>query len=341
MDGNDRMTSIGVRRTLKDVAELAGVSPMTASRALRGIGTVAPELAQRVHAAAAALHYVPDPAARALASAHSRSVIVLVPSLANAVFIDLLEAAQAVLAPAGYQVLIGSTHYSRDEEEELLRTYLAHRPSGMLVTGFERSEAARRLIEDSAVPCVFMMELTDAPGVHCVGLSQEAAGEAVTAHLLATGARRVGYVAAQLDARTLQRAEGYRRALRAAGCYDPALELLSPARSSLRLGGELFLEFLERHPDIDALFFCNDDLAQGALLEALRHGIRIPERVRVAGFNDLDGAGCSVPRLTTVRTPRALIGELAATMALALMRGERVGRTAVDVGFELIVRESA
>lgn len=327
--------------TLQDVAALAGVSPMTASRALRGFDSVAPELAERVRAAADQLQYVPDPAARALASARSRSVVVLVPSLANTVFIDLLEAVHEVLAPAGYQVLIGNTHYARDEEEKLLRNYLAHRPSGMLITGFERNEAARRLIESSHVPCVYLMELTDAPGVHCVGLSQVAAGEAVTRHLLGGGRGRVGFVAAQLDARTMQRAEGYRRAMQAAGCYDPALELLSPARSSVMLGGQLFTDYLRRHPDVEALFFCNDDLAQGALLEALRTGVKVPEQLRVAGFNDLEGSECTVPRLTTVRTPRAEIGRRAATMLVRMMRGEAVPVASVDVGFELVCRESA
>jgi LacI family gluconate utilization system Gnt-I transcriptional repressor len=341
MSTSDRAGRAGGRHTLQDVAERAGVSPMTASRALRGVGRVDPALAERVREAAAELQYVPDPAARALASARSSSVVVLVPSLANTVFVDLLEAVHEVLAPAGYQVLIGNTHYSRDEEEKLLRNYLAHRPSGMLVTGFERSEAARRLIEGSGVPCVYLMELTTAPGVHCVGLSQFEAGEAVTRHLLERGRRRIGFVAAQLDARTMQRGEGYRSVLQAAGRYDPALELLSPARSSIGHGAALFREFLARHPDADAIFFCNDDLAQGALMEALRLGIRVPEQVMVAGFNDLEGSDCSVPRLTTIRTPRAEIGRRAAAMLLTLMRGGRLAQTAVDVGFELVVRESA
>lgn len=341
MSANDRPGRSGGRHTLQDVAARAGVSAMTASRALRGVGRVDPALAERVREAAATLQYVPDPAARALASARSSSVVVLVPSLANTVFIDLLEAVHDVLAPEGYQVLIGNTHYSRDEEEQLLRNYLAHRPSGMLVTGFERSEASRRMIEASGVPCVYLMELTNAPGVHCVGLSQLAAGQAVTRHLLTRGRRRIGFVAAQLDPRTMQRAEGYRRALQEVGCYDPGLELLSPARSSVGLGAALFKDYLERHPDVDAIFFCNDDLAQGALLEALRQGIRIPEQVLIAGFNDLDGSDCSFPRLTTIRTPRAEIGRRAASMLLQLMRGGRVGQSAVDVGFELVVRESA
>ena len=103
------------RVTLADVAALAGVSPITVSRALRGERTVDPVLAERVKAAAAELRYMPDPAARALASRHSSHVAVLIPMLSNALFVDLLEAVQRTLRPVGYQTLIGSTHYDPDE----------------------------------------------------------------------------------------------------------------------------------------------------------------------------------------------------------------------------------
>ncbi|TAH41427.1 MAG: LacI family DNA-binding transcriptional regulator [Betaproteobacteria bacterium] len=340
MKTTERKTRATGRATLSDVARAAQVSPITASRVLRGVDTVDPELAERVRNAAAALGYVPNPAARALASARSDTVAVLVPSLSNRVFIDVLEAIYRILQPAGYEVLIGNSHYDRDEEERLLRNYLVHRPSGLIVTGFDRTEAARRLIEASGTPCVHLMELAHAPSVYCVGLSQSDAGAAVARHLLDRGRRRVAFVAAQLDPRTLQRGEGFRRVLIDEGCYDPALELLTPAPSSMALGGELLVSLLERHPDVDGIFFCNDDLAQGALLEALRRGIAVPQRVAVVGFNDLEGAAHMVPRLTTIRTPREEMGQRAAALLLAAMRGEPVKMPAVDVGFELVARES-
>ena len=121
------------------------------------------------------------------------------------------------------------------------------------------------------------MGTTDAAGVYCVGFSQVEAGAALTRHLLARGRRRIAFVAAQLDPRTMQRAEGYRRALREAGCYDAKLELLSPERSSIALGARLLTELLATRDGIDAVFFCNDDLAQGGLLAAQRLGIRVPK----------------------------------------------------------------
>lgn len=329
------------RVTLADVAALAGVSPITVSRALRGERTVDPALAERVREAATQLRYVPDPAARALASRHSSHVAVLIPMLSNALFVDLLEAVQRTLRPAGFQTLIGITHYNPEEEEQLLREQLLHRPAGLLVTGIDQNTATRELMSHSGVPCVHVMALCTDPGQFSVGFSQRDAGEAITRHLLDRGRRRIAFVAAQLDPRTLQRAEGYRRCLQAAGCHDPALEVLSPLPSSMALGGTLFEQLLRTHPDCDAVFFCNDDLAQGGLLAALRLGIAVPGRVAVAGFNDLSGSDQMLPPLTTVATPRHAIGEAAARMLLGLMRGQPPQQHCIDLGFELRLRSSS
>jgi LacI family gluconate utilization system Gnt-I transcriptional repressor len=328
------------RITLQDVARSAGVSPITASRALRGERGVAGDLVGRVKAAAAELGYVPDPAARALASQRGTQVPVMVPLLSNALFVDVVEAVHRELLPHGYQPLIGVTHYDPIQEEQLLRGYLAHRPAGLLLTGFDRTEAARQMVAAAGIPCVFLMELTTAPGVHCVGFSQHDASYAIVRHLLGRGRRRVAFIAAQLDPRTLQRAEGYRHGLREAGLYDARLELLSPQPSSMQLGGELFKDLLRSRPDVDAICFCNDDLAQGGLLAALRLGVAVPQQIAVAGFNDLSGSDQMLPPLTTVRTPRRAVGEAGARTLLALLRGDPSVTTRTDLGFELVVRGS-
>ncbi len=329
------------RVTLADVAKLAGVSPITVSRALRGERAVDPELVARVQLAVEQLGYMPDPAARALASRHSSHVAVLIPLLSNALFVDLLEAVQRTLRPAGYQTLIGITHYDIGEEEQLLREQLLHRPAGVLVTGMERSEATRKLIAGSGVPCVHLMEVSEVPGVYSVGFSQQSAGVAMTEHLLARGHRRIAFAAAQLDPRTLQRRDGWRQAMEAAGCFDPELEWLRTDPSSLALGGEMFEDIVRSGKAVDAIFFCNDDLAQGALLAALRLGVSVPGSMAVAGFNDLTGSDQMCPPLTTVRTPRAEVGTEAARMLLALMAGKAVSNPCVDLGYELVVRGSA
>jgi LacI family transcriptional regulator, gluconate utilization system Gnt-I transcriptional repressor len=336
----DRPRATG-RVTLNDVAAAAGVSPITVSRALRGTRAVDADLVKQVERAARKLGYVPDPAARALASQVSNTVAVLVPLLSNTLFVDLIEAVQSTLMSAGYQTLIGVTHYNAEEEERLLRSYLAHRPAGFLLTGFDRTRASQQLLARSGVPAVHMMENLLAPDTYSVGFSQQAAGEAITNHLLSRKRKRIAFVGAQLDARVRQRLDGYRLAMRKAGLYDADLELLDPSRSSIGLGAALFEKLIDTHRDIDGIFFCNDDLAQGGLLAALRRGVRVPQKIAVAGFNDLAGSDQMPPPLTTIRTRRTEIGMESANLLLKLMRREPVPNTAIDVGYELVVRESA
>lgn len=328
------------RVTLADVAQLAGVSPITVSRALRGERAVDPALVARVKDAANKLGYVPDPAARALASRHGSHVAVLIPMLSNALFVDVLEAVQRTLRPAGYQTLIGITHYDLAEEEQLLREQLQHRPAGLLVTGLDRSDATRALIAHSGVPCVHMMELSNAPGVYSVGLSQADAAAAMTRHLLERGHHRIAFAAAQLDPRTLQRLDGWRQQMASAGLHDPRLEWRNPAPSSMAIGALMFEQIVAQKPAVDAIFFCNDDLAQGALLAATRLRIAVPRRVAIAGFNDLTGSDQMLPPLTTVRTPRAEIGEAASRLLLMLMRGEAPKSPSLDLGYQIVVRGS-
>ena len=131
-----------------------------------------------------------------------------------------------------------------------------------------------------------------------------------------------------------------RQALQAAGRYDATLEWLNPAGSSLSLGARMFEQIMGQQPAVDAIFFCNDDLAQGALLAALRLGIAVPQRVAIAGFNDLTGSDQMLPPLTTVRTPRAEIGQAAGQMLVALMQGETVATPRIDLGYTLQIRQS-
>ncbi|KPY33360.1 Gluconate utilization system GNT-I transcriptional repressor [Pseudomonas syringae pv. primulae] len=328
------------RPTLNEVARLAAVSPITASRALRGVTAVAPELVEKVRAAAQSLGYVANPAARALASSCSQTVVVLVPSLSNQLFIETLEAIQDVLRPRGLDVVIGNYHYSPEEEEKLLRNHLVNRPRGILLTGLDRTPASHQMLEASGIPCVHMMELDPRQGAYSVGFSQEQAGAQAALHLLGRGRTRLAYMAAQLDTRVLQRGAGFRQVLEDAGLFDAELQVTTPLPSSIGLGGELFARLLDEHPDVDGIFFCNDDLAQGASLEALRLGVAVPQRVSLVGFNDLPGSAHMVPRLTSIRTPRQEVGQRAAQVLLGLLDG--VSQQArVDLGFELVARESS
>ncbi|MBF6631955.1 MAG: LacI family DNA-binding transcriptional regulator [Comamonas sp.] len=339
--GRVRSSRASGRVTLSDVAKATGVSAMTVSRALRGERRVQPALAEQITRTAQQMGYVPDPAARALASQKSNQVLVLVPLLSNALFVDVLDAIHRVLFAAGLHPLIGVTHYDPAEEEQLLRTYLPLRPAGLLLTGFDHSPAGQELLDKSGIACVHMMELSQGDGPLSVGFSQEDAGARITMHLLERGYRRIAFCAGQLDARVRQRAQGWKRALQQHGLHDADLEYLWPQPTSMALGAELLGAVRLKDPTVDAIFFCNDDIAQGALLEALRQGIKVPEQVAIVGFNDLAASAQMVPPLTTIRTPRKEIGAESARLLLRLLRNETIDKRQVDLGYELVVRKSS
>ena len=263
----------------------------------------------------------------------------LVPSLSNAVFVETIAGVQDCVGPAGYQLLIGNTGYSPARQAELLSAYLAHAPDGFLVAGIDDSNTVRRHLTASGVPLVHMFDLVS-PDEWSVGFSQRKAGHAIGAHLIERGVRRPGFIAAQLDPRTMQRRAGYRRALREAG-LDASLEVLTKEPSSVGLGGALLRELLEAAPDCDAVFCCNDDLALGALFECRRSGLSVPRELAIVGFNDLPFAAVSSPSITTVATPRYEVGFEAARMLLQIVDGAVPERGRIDLGFELVVRESA
>ena len=327
------------RATLADIATRVGVSSITVSRAINTPHLVSEELRTQIDAVIADIGYIPNRAARALARARSDSVAVLIPSLSNTVFTDLLAGVRDVLHAHGYRTLIGDTRYSPAEEENLFRAYLEHSPDGVLLTGFDQTPLIRQLLEKSRIPVVHMMELAQ-PESYCVGLNQFDAGHAMASHLLSRGYRRIGFLGAQLDPRVMQRFYGYRHALQEAGLPFGAGVILDPTPSSIGLGVGMLDRLLKQAPDCDAIFCCNDDLALGVLFESQRRGIRVPEQLAVAGFNDLAASAWVSPSLTTIATPRYGIGHAAATMLLQRMKGETPAASNIDLGFSLVVRES-
>lgn len=328
------------RATLEEVAALAGVSTMTASRALSQPQLVSEATRTKVEQAVAELGYVPNRAARALASAQSRVIVALVPSLSNVVFTAVLDGIHDALEPGQYQLLIGNTHYDDAEEEKLLRTYLQSNPDGILLSNLTHSQPVARMLAGSRIPSVSMMDLADGTEQLSVGFSQLDAGYAMTRHLIERGYRRIAFIGAQLDERTLRRADGYRQAMQAAGLADPRLEVMVPDPSTIELGAALMQRTRETLPDCDAVFCCNDDLAHGAIYYCQRHRIRVPQDVAIAGFNDLPASAWMVPALTTIDTPRYRIGHEAASLLLEMIAGREPPERRIDLGFTLRARES-
>jgi LacI family gluconate utilization system Gnt-I transcriptional repressor len=326
------------RNTLADVARLAGVSAVTVSRALRRPNMVSSVLRHRIDDAVAELAYVPDVAASRLASARTYSVGVIVSSLSNGVFANYLRALQDTLLPAGFQAVVFSSRYSAAEEEQVIATLIGQHPEAIIIVGIDQTPHARRLLERSGVPVVQTFELTDNPIDINVGLSQSEAGYAASRFLIDQGHRRIGFIAARMDARATARMAGYRRAMEEARLDTQGLVSTTLRPSSAAAGSELLGAILDSRPDIEALFCCDDNLALGALFECQRRSIAVPERVSIIGFNDLDFAACAYPPISSVATPRYEMGRLAAEIVIIIETGERPAERRVDLGFAIRAR---
>lgn len=329
------------RVTINDVAHEAGVAPITVSRALNQPDTVSAALRERITEAVDSLGYVPNRVAGSLASASTRVVPVIVPSLSNAVFIEVVDGIQAVLEHHGYQILLGNTEYDLDREADLVQTLLGWAPAGAVIAGLRHHDRTRELLRRWGRPLVEIMECGEPAIDMNVGLSHYDAGAAMAKHLLERGYRRIGFVGArpQQDYRAEQRLTGFRRVLDEAGIgLNFVLTYEEP--TAIALGARAFAEIEQQRPDAEAVFFANDDLAVGAILEAQRRRIPIPERLAIAGFNGLSLGEQVTPRLTTIVSPRYQMGRVAADMLIARLEGKEIPARQVNVGFELAVRES-
>lgn len=325
---------------LSDVARTAGVSVATVSRALRSPDLVAPATLKQVHAAVTALGYVPNPAAQALASARSKVIGVIIPSVTNAVFAELLRGVMDATEATPFKPQFVNTRYLSAREDELVRLFATQRPAGMIVAGIDQSGDAREALAGMGCPVVQVMEAGPDPIDMMIGCSQTDGARAAVAHLVGQGYRRIGFLGARMDPRAQRRLQGYRAELEAAGLAAPARVLTTPQPSGVTVGRRLMADFLAMHPEADAVFCNNDDIALGALFECVRRGIRVPAQMGIAGFNDLDMAQGAEPGITSVRTHRYEMGFQAVRMIAAATEGMRPDPAAVDLGFTLIVRDS-
>lgn len=299
--------------TLRDVSEASGVSEMTVSRVLRNRGDVSAATREKVLTAAKALGYVPNKIAGGLASQRVNLVAVVIPSLSNLVFPDVLGGISAELDDTGLQPVIGVSNYSPAREEMVLYDMLSWRPSGVILAGLEHSRASIAMLESAGIPIVEIMD-TDGQGIDTlVGISHIRAGRDMAAKILAAGYRRIGFVGTHMpeDHRARKRLVGFEEGLGEAGVTLEAREYYQGG-SSLLKGRELTERILSRAPDLDFLYYSNDMIGAGGLLWCLDHGYDIPNQIGLAGFNGVDLLDGLPVRLTTTDARRVEIGRRAA-----------------------------
>jgi LacI family gluconate utilization system Gnt-I transcriptional repressor len=313
------------RITLDDVAALAGVTKITVSRFLREPDRVAAPTAARIRDALADTGYVRNKQAELLASGRSRIVAALIPNLAHSIFGETVHALSEGLQTEGFELLLASTAYSLEREEDQLRALLGWAPAAVVVTGRRHSDGARRLLLDAHAAGTPVVEVwdyrrDDAAPFAQIGFDHAKVGREMARHLLDAGHRVLAYVGSPIatDFRARERGAAFVAAARRAGAE--VIDTTAAAGDPFDAGRAALAALLGPARRRVAIACANDQVACGALLEALdRHHV-VPRDVAVLGFGDYPLGRQLRPALSTVRPPSRAIGEAAAQAVVAALK---------------------
>ena len=329
--------------TMADVARLAGVSPMTVSRAFKRDSSVSETTREAILQAADSIGYVFDSTASNLRSQKTDFVAVTIPSINNANFAETLRGLSDGLKDRGLQILLGYTDYDIAEEERLVEQLLRRRPEAIVVTGGRHTARTRRLLENAAIPVIETWDLPDAPIGHVVGFSNAAAVRGMVDHFVARGLTRIAFIGgdADRDTRGTDRREGFIAAMRAHGLDATRLIAAGAPPISMREGAAAMGRLLDTLPDTEAVIAVSDLSAFGALTECQRRGVAVPGRISIAGFGDYEIAEVAVPALTTLNPFPREIGSRAAGLILDVLDGRQTTSARVEIRPELLIRASS
>lgn len=307
--------------TLDDVARLAGVSTATVSRCLNFPKQVAEKTQTKVQAAIAELGYSPNFGAKAMASRRTHTIGAIIPTMENAVFARGLQAFQEELRSYGYTLLVASSSYRADLEQEQIRTLVARGADGLLLIGHERDAGIYEFLATQNIPVLIAWAVGDG-SVPFVGFDNAKAMNELARAVVAQGHRRIGLISGDLTGndRAKGRLAGITQALRANHLPSDSLTVIERPYG-IENGASAFATLMQSPNPPTAVMCGNDVLAVGALRKARELGLDVPKDVSITGFDDIELAQAAVPELATVRVPHLEMGKRAANMLIAQLQG--------------------
>lgn len=323
--------------SLAEVARAAGVSKMTASRVLRNEGGFSESTRQKVLTHVDRLGYLPNRMATAFAAGSTSPFVgVSIPDLGNEAFAQVLDGIDRKLGSFGHQMVLGLSRQLPDEEERWIETVLSWQPAGLILTGRAHSPRANAMLRNSGIPIVEIWDLNSSPLDMCVGLNHYDSGYQMGRFLIERGYHRVGYVGTDHGVANAARSRlsGFSEAVRDGG-GDVSKYLCLNDVPSFYPGFYGTEQLLNSQPDVQAIFFQNDNMAVGGHEYCTSRGLRVPEDIGLAGWGDLPILSVFKNRLTTMKVRHVRLGQLAAEKLLSTMHGAAV-QPVSDIGFLLV-----
>lgn len=326
------------RPVLQDVADIVGVTKMTISRYLRNPEQVSAPLREKIATALEESGYILNRAPDILSNSTSHAIGILLPSLTNQVFSEVLRGIESVTDAHGYQTMLAHYGYSPAKEEQRLASLLSYNIDGLILSERRHTPRTLKMIEVAGIPVVELMDSVSPCLDLAVGFNNFEAARQMTQQIIDRGHRHVVYFGARDDERTIIKQQGYEQAMKESGLKP--YSVMTSLASSYSSGAEMLRKALKEYPQVDSVFCTNDDLAVGAIFECQRQGLKIPQEMAIAGFHGHDIGQVMQPQLASVLTPRENMGKIGAERLLARLRGEKVMSPVTDVGFTLVLGES-
>jgi LacI family gluconate utilization system Gnt-I transcriptional repressor len=308
--------------TLKDIAEAANVSEMTVSRVLRNTGSMSQKTRQKVLDVVDELGFVPNKIAGSLATSSSNLIAVIVPSLINQVFTEVLAGITDQLESQDFKSVIGISEYDPKLEEGLIRSMLSWRPSGLIVSGMKHTDQTLKMLENAGIPIVQIMSVSENPVDACVGVDHIEAGALMAQHFIERGFKRIGYIGwSDRDLNAAKRFEGFSLELAKHNItVEGTVEFDQPL--DMELGKVGLKRLLAEHPDLEAVYFPNDVSAIGGYFYCIESGIDVPKDLAIAGFSGLSIGQLLPTPLTTIGIDRFEIGQRSAEIITQRLNNE-------------------
>jgi DNA-binding LacI/PurR family transcriptional regulator len=325
--------------SIKDIARLAGVSYSTVSRALNDSPVVSRETAARIKKAASDAGYAPNAVGRSLATGRTRTIGVIVTTIADTFAAEIVAGIEAVAGENGFSVVLACAHANPEREISIVKSFRENRVDGLVITASRVGTLYAPLISEMKVPLVLVNHFSPGRFAQSVMIDNVSGAREVTQHLIKLGHRRIAYVADQFGRQSdTDRFSGYRQALTEADIpFQPKLLVHGNGKP---LGAVAPMEKLLSLPERPTAVFCYNDMsALGALHVAVKNGHRVPEDISLVGFDDLFFNPFTEPALTSLRQPMKTMGQEAAKVLFSLLAGEQTEHLIVLKG-ELIIRSS-
>lgn len=330
---------MGEKVKISDVAKAAGVSLATVSRVLSNGGPVKAETRERILQVIEELNYQPNALARQLRTQKTKTIVVIVPNIANYLFSEVIFGIEAAASSNGYQVMIAEMHNQPSIEMHYINAIRQKQIDGIISMSANMTQKLMQQIS-GGYPIVMALQSFQSDTIPSVSIDNTAAAKAMATHLIRMGRKRIVHLTnEQLHSPYSERLEGYKSALVLNG-IDVEDELISYGEASIQGGYDQMQGLIDKGIGFDAVFAAGDTMAIGVMKALKSHGYRVPEDIAVVGFDDIELASFWDPSLTTIRQPAHQIGQCAFRKLLAQMNGENISQLKDVLPYELVIRES-